>query len=85
MEASHEDKHGLPNAQAFAYLLCTRARFPRRWVVAVLLGKDKGGNRTIRNITLQKWERAEQLQNLRRIKTKNWVCIVLNILALHTP
>ena len=41
MEASHEDNQGLPYAEEFAYLPCTHARFPRRWVVALLLGQGE--------------------------------------------
>jgi len=47
MQISHEDKHGLPNAQEFAHLLCTHVRFQRRWVVALLLGQWE--TRNIRN------------------------------------
>ena len=39
MEASHEVSQGLPYAQAFTYLLCTHARFPRSWIVALLPGQ----------------------------------------------
>jgi hypothetical protein len=44
MEASREDNHGLPYAQAFAYLLCTHARFQRSWFVALLVGRGGGGD-----------------------------------------
>jgi len=37
MELSHEDNHGLPYAQVFAYLLCRHVGFQRRWIVALLL------------------------------------------------
>jgi len=42
LEHTHKDNHGLPYAQAFAYLLCTHARLGRRWVVALLLGQGGG-------------------------------------------
>jgi hypothetical protein len=41
MEASHEDNHGLPYAQAFAYLLYTYAEFPRNWIETLLLGQGE--------------------------------------------
>jgi len=49
VEASHEDNHGLPHAQAFAYMLCTHAWFPWRCVVALLLGQ--GGKHELSGTT----------------------------------
>jgi len=59
MEVSHEDNHGLPNAQAFAYLLCTNAVSREEWVLALLL--EQGGKHEHETTDLWQGERVEQL------------------------
>jgi hypothetical protein len=71
MEASHEDNHGLPYAQPFVYLLCTHARFQRRWIVALLLGQ--GGNTNHPEHHIYRKANALNSHTVCRIKIKNGV------------
>jgi len=71
MEASHENNHGLPYAQAFAYLHCTQARFPRQWIETLLLGQDQGGNTNYPAHQICRKGNALNIYTVRRIKIKN--------------
>jgi hypothetical protein len=66
-EASHEENHELP----FAYLLCTHARLQRRWIVAQLLGQDKGGNTNYPEYQISRRGKALNSYTVRRINMKN--------------
>jgi hypothetical protein len=82
MEASHEDNIRLPYAQAFVYLLCTHARFPRRCAVA--LCRVKGRNTNYPEQICRK-ATAVNSYTVRRMKIINGFWVALNFLGLLRP